>query len=259
MPKIIKKKVVQKKTVQDEEVAGFALDALDAAKGRQKQLLIVGLVIVAMLALYMAFSMYSSSLEADAVAIEKKANDYYYGEAVEGTMSDDERLKKALEIFKESVDIKVTRTALYNLGNTYYKMGDYANAIKQYDLFVNKFSGNVEMLALVYQKIAASYIRSGQKEKAFVALRKLEKIKSGIFKDTALLLEARYLESEGDLEKSLEKYAELAAEFPGSVWSGEAASKLPAPKVETEVKAEEKAVAAEKKEEGGEGQTAGEK
>jgi tetratricopeptide (TPR) repeat protein len=251
MSKIIKKKVVQKKTVQDEEVAGFALDALDAAKGRQKQLIIAGLVIAGVLALYMTFSMYSSSIEADAVAIEMKANDYYYGVVVEGSITDDERLETALEIYMESVDIKVTRTALYNLGNTYYKMGDYAGAIEQYDLFVDKFSGNVEMLALVYQKIAASYVRSGQNEKAFEALRELAKIGNGIFKDTALMLEARYLESAGDTEKSLEKYVELVAEFPGSVWSGEAASKLPAPKVETEVKAEEKA-AEEKKEEGGE-------
>jgi tetratricopeptide (TPR) repeat protein len=251
MPKIIKKKVVQKRTVQDEEVAGFALDALDAAKGRQKQLIIAGLVIAGVLALYMTFSMYSSSIEADAVAIEMKANDYYYGVVVEGSITDEERLKKALEIYKESVDIKVTRTALYNLGNTYYKMGDYAGAIEQYDLFVDKFSGNVEMLALVYQKIAASYVRSGQKDKAYEALGELAKIGSGIFKDTALMLEARYLESAGDTGKSLEKYVELVAEFPGSVWSGEAASKLPAPKVETEVKAEEKA-AEEKKEEGGE-------
>ena len=253
MPKIIKKKACEKKTLQEDEVKGFALDALDAAKERQKQLIIAGLVIAAILALYMTFSMYSSSIEADAVAIEMKANDYYYGEVVEGAMSDDERLKKALGIYKESVDIKVTRTALYNLGNTYYKMGDYASAIKQYDLFINKFSGNVEMLALVYQKIASSYIRSDQKDKAFEALGELAKVGSGMFKDTALVLEARYLENAGDTGKSLEKYVELTTEFPDSVWSGEAASKLPAPKVETEAKVEEKAVAAEKKEEAVEG------
>ena len=238
MPKIIKKKVAEKKTVQKDEVKGFALDALDAVKERQKQFIIVGVVVAAILALYITFSMYSSYIEADAVNIENKANSYYYSEVVEGSMSDEERLKKALEIYKESVDIKVTRTALYNLGNTYYRLGDYANAIKQYDLFVNKFSGNAEMLALVYQKIAASYIRSGQKDKALEALRKLAKVGSGIFKDTALVLEARYLESAGDTEKSLEKYLELAAEFPGSVWIGEAASKIPAPKAETKEKAE---------------------
>jgi tetratricopeptide (TPR) repeat protein len=232
MPKIIKKKVADKKTVQEKEVKGFALDALDVVKERQKQFVIVGVVVTAILALYITFSMYSSYVEADAVNIENKAKNYYYGNIVEVSMSDEERLHKALEIYKESVDIKVTRTALYNLGNTYYKMGDYANAIKQYDLFVNKFSGNPELLALVYQKIAASYIRSGQKDKAFEALRKLAKTGSGIFKDTALVLEARYLEIAGDTEKSLEKYLELAAEFPDSVWSGEAASKIAPPKAE---------------------------
>ena len=250
MPKIIKKKVAEKKTVQEDEVKGFALDALNAAKERQKQLIIAVAVAAAILALYMTFSMYSASVRADAAAIEMKANDYYYGEVVEGSMSDEERLKKALGIYKESVDIKASLTALYNLGNTYYKLGDYGNAIKQYEVVIDKFRSNEEMIPLVYQKIAASYFRSGQKDKAFEAIGKLAKVGSGIFKDTALVLEARYLESAGDTGKSLEKYLELAAEFPSSPWSKEAASKIPAPEAETEVKTEEKAVAAEKKEEG---------
>jgi len=39
MPKVIKKKCDEKKTVQDTEVQGFALEALDAAKGKQKQII----------------------------------------------------------------------------------------------------------------------------------------------------------------------------------------------------------------------------
>lgn len=239
MPKIIKKKAPEKKTVQEGEVKGFALDALDAVKKRQKQIIIAGTVVAAILALYMTFYMYSSSLKADAVAIEMKANNYYFGEFVEGSISDEERLKKALAIYKESVDIKVTPTALYNLGNTYYRMGDYANAIKQYDIFIDKFGGNEELVPLVYQKIAASYVRAGRNDKAFGALKKLAKVKGGIFKDTALVLEARYLENAGDKGKSLDKYLELAAEFPSSPWSGEAASKLPKPEAEIEKKVEE--------------------
>ena len=238
MPKIIKKKVVQKKTVKEEEVTGFALDALDAVKKKQKQLITAGLVFAAILAVYMTFSMYSSSRKADAVAIEDKANNYYYGEVTELQISDEERLKKALKLYKESLDKKVTPTALFNLGNTYYKLGDYANAIKQYDLFVDEFGGNEELIALVYQKIAASYVRAGQKDKALVALGKLAKVKGGKFKDTALVLEARYLENAGDIAKSLEKYRELKAGFPASIWNAEAASKFAAPKVGTEEKKE---------------------
>lgn len=240
MPKIIKKKVVQKKAIQEDEVKGFALDAMKEVKERQKQLIIAGAVAAAILALYMTFSMYSSSLKADAAAIEMKANDYHYGVVVEGSMSDEERLKKAIELYEESVDVKATLTALYNLGNAYYKLGDYDKAIKQYEVIIDKFGGNKEMVPLVYQKIGASYIRAGSNDKAFGALEKLAKVKGGIFRDTSLVLEARYLESAGDTEKSLEKYLELAAEFPDSVWSGEAASKIPAPKTETKEKAEEK-------------------
>ena len=241
MPKIIKKKVCQKKTGQDEEVKGFALDALDVVKERQKQVIIVVTAIVAVLAVYIAFSMYSSSVKDEAVAIEMKANNYYYGEVVKGKMSDEERLKKAIELYRESIDVTATPTVLYNLGNSYYKLGDYDNAIKEYEAAIDKFGGNEEMTSLMYQKIAASHIRAGRSDKAFEALKELSKVKGGAFKDTALVLEARYLESAGDTEKSLEKYVELAAGFPSSPWSQEAASKLSKPEAETEVKEEAEA------------------
>ncbi|MBL7032204.1 MAG: tetratricopeptide repeat protein [Nitrospira sp.] len=249
MPKIIKKKVADKKSVQENEVKGFALDALDKVKERQKQLIVAGAVAAVILASYMTFSMYSSSLKADAAAIEMKANDYHYGVVVEGVMSDEERLKKAVELYQESVDVKASLTALFNLGNTYYKLGEYDKAIEQYEAVIDKFGGNTEMVSLVYQKIASSYMRSGHKEKAFEALGKLAQVKGGIFKDTAMVLEARYLESAGDTGKSLEKYLELAAAFPDSVWSGEAATKIPKPDAETKLKVEEVAAEVEKKEE----------
>ncbi|HDN95040.1 MAG TPA: tetratricopeptide repeat protein, partial [Nitrospirae bacterium] len=236
MPKIIKKKAVQKKPVQEEEISGFALEVLNALKKKQKMLITVGIVVAAMLALYLTFFMYSSSLKDEAAVIEKNANNYYYGEVTKLSISDEERLQKALELYKESVDIKVIPTALFNLGNTYYRLGDYANAIKEYDLFVDEFSGNEELTALVYQKLAASYVRVGQNDKAFGVLGKLAKVKDGLFKDTALVLEARYLENAGEAEKSLAKYRELMAEFPDSVWSAEAVSKLPTPKAADEKK-----------------------
>ena len=51
---------------------------------------------------------------------------------------------------------------------------------------------------------------------------------NGIFKDTALVLEARHLESAGTAEKALEIYKELIVEFPASPWIAEANSKISA-------------------------------
>lgn len=247
MPKIIKKKVVDKKGVQDEEVKSYALETLDKIKKRQKQVITVGVVLAALLALYMTFTMYSATRKADAMAIQMKANAYYYGDIAETEMPDEERLKRALELYRESVEKAVTLTARYNLGNTYYKLGDYENAVRQYETFIDEFGGNDEMTPLVYQKLAASYFRMGNKDKAFEALGKLAKINKGMFRDTALVLEARYLESMGDTEKSLQKYLELASGYPGSVWREEAASKFPLPeKAGTEYRSEE-----ENKEDGG--------
>lgn len=229
MPKIIKKKVVEKKGVQDDEVKSYALEAVEAIKKKQRQVITVAVVLAVVLASYMIFTMYSASKKADAVAIEMEANGYYYGDIADTSMSDEARLKKALALYKESLDKAVTLSALYNLGNTYYKLGDYENAVIQYEAVIDEFGGNEEMDPLVYQKMAASYIRTGKNDKAFEALGKLAKVSGGIFRDTALVLEARYLESAGETEKSLQKYLELASEYPDSMWRGEAASKLPKP------------------------------
>ncbi|NOZ70263.1 MAG: tetratricopeptide repeat protein, partial [Deferribacteres bacterium] len=110
----------------------------------------------------------------------------------------------------------------------YFNLGDFDNAIRQYNAFIDKFSSNKEILPLVYQKLAAAYFKTKQNDKALETLARLAEIEDGAFKDTALVLEARYYERAGEDAKALEKYKELSTEFPASPWSAEAASKIAA-------------------------------
>lgn len=227
MPKIIKKKPVKKKTAQEtEEVKSAALHALDAIKGRQRQVIILISVIAAIAIISIAFKLYLSSQNKKANALEMEANSIYYPVKSDSSLPETEKLKKALELYKQAVDIKATPTALFSLGNCYYNLGDSENAIKYYNMFAGKFSNDYVILPLVYQKLASAYFKTGKNDKALETLANLAKIKNGAFRDTALSMEARHYETMGDIVKAQEKYRALVSEFPNSPWSAEATAKV---------------------------------
>jgi tetratricopeptide (TPR) repeat protein len=226
MPKIIKKRPAKKKPVQEPEVKTAALGALDLMKQKRRQaIMIVSVVVVVALAL-MVFKIYTSSQNQKTHDLEMEANTYYYGEAPYTALPPAERWKKALDLYKKSIDIKATPTALFYLGNCYYNLSDYENAIKQYTSFTEKFSGNYGILPLVYQKLADAYFKTGKNDKALETLSDLARVKNGIFRDTALHMEANYYERVGDTAKAQERYKSLASEFPASPWAPEATAKV---------------------------------
>ncbi|MEW6603045.1 MAG: tetratricopeptide repeat protein, partial [Nitrospirota bacterium] len=137
-------------------------------------------------------------------------------------------------LYKKSVDTKMTPTALFYTGNCYYNLNDYDNAIKEYERFTGKFSSDKQILPLVYQKMAAAYLKINQKEKAINALAKLAGIDDGIFKDTAAVIEARMYDESGDKEKALAKYKEIITKYPTSPWSTEASARLAAEEAKTQ-------------------------
>jgi tetratricopeptide (TPR) repeat protein len=231
MPKVIKKRPAKKKSVQENEVKSAAMEALDKIKERQKQVIIGVAIVVAVLVLYSAFAIYSSSLSSKAYTLERDAYKYYYGEIADKSMSEVERWKKALELYKQSVDAKATPSALFYTGNCYYNLKDYDNALKQYSRFTEKFSSDRNILPLVYQKMSSAYFRTNQKDKAINILGKLAGMDNGIFKDTALVLEARYYNEAGEKGKALEKYKEIVKGYPASPWSSEANSRVSAEEV----------------------------
>ncbi len=228
MPKVIKKKASKKKPIQENEVKGAALRTLGIIRERQKKIIITASVVAGIVILYIAFMLYSSSLTKRAYSLETEAYNYYYGININKDMSEEDRWEKAKELYQKSNDIKTTPTVLFYLGNCYYNLKDYDNAIKQYNIFTDKFRRTKGILPLVYQKLVSAYFKTNQNDKALESIDKLAKVENGIFKDTALIIEARFYESIGESEKALENYRQVFTEFPTSPWSVEASSKVAA-------------------------------
>ena len=224
MPKAIKKRVTKKTALRAEEVRGAAVRSLDIIKSRRKLftliLLISGIVIISII----AFMFYYSSIKKKAYAFEREAYNYYYEIDLKTPLSDEERWEKPLELFQKALKIKSTPTALFYIGNCYFNLGDYDNAIKTYNKFVDKYRNETVILPLVYQKLASAYIKKGENDEAVRTLNALAEFKNGTFKDTALSLEARLYEATGRHEDAIKKYKEIVEDFPLSPWAVEAMS-----------------------------------
>jgi tetratricopeptide (TPR) repeat protein len=226
MPKQIKKRITKSSAVKEDDVRSTALRALDLIKEKRKHLLIVLSVVVLASVLYLALYLYNSSIEEKAYSLELDAYNYYYGVNVDASMTEEERWRKALELYKQSVQTKPTPMARFYLGNSYYKLGDYGNAVKEYNTFIQTHGDEEEILPVLYQKLASAYFKINQTDKAIETLGALARTGNGIFKDTAIVLEARHYETEGQSEKAVEKYRELVSTFPASMWTNEARSKI---------------------------------
>jgi len=181
---------------------------------------------------------FSFPVQSRAYSLEREAYQQYYGETSVESASTEEKWKTALDLYNKSLDVKETPSAPFYAGNCYYNLKDYDNAIKKYTRFIDTFSRDKGVLPLVYQKLAAAYFQTNQKDKALAALAGLAEVDSGIFRDTALVLEARHYESTGEKEKGLETYKKIITDFPASPWSTEANSKVSAEEKTQEASAE---------------------
>lgn len=226
MPKPIKKKVTKKKKIDEGELKGAAVHTFNLLKEKKRILIysLSALGVVIVLAAILAF--YVSSTKKRAYAFEKDAYNYYYSINLKNSLTDKERWEKSLELFQKAVKIKSTPAVQFYIGNCYFNLGDYGNAINAYLGFIDKYKDNQDMLPLVYQKLSSAYMRNNKNEDAIKTLNALAQLRNGIFSDTALILEARYYEVTGKHEDAMKKYKELVNDFPLSLWSNEARAKI---------------------------------
>jgi tetratricopeptide (TPR) repeat protein len=232
MPKTIKKRISKKPRIDESEVKNIAAQTWsrisDLISDRKKEVILAASAVAVIIVISIVFLIYNSSKTKKARAFELDANNIYYSSQSPELpgLSEKEMLGVALDLFLSSINIRMTPIALYSLGNTYFRLGDYASSINEYKRFIDNFSDEDEILPLVYQRLASAYFRSGNNSEAIVSLQKFAGLNNGIFKDTALVLEARHYAAEGNEEMALARYEELVSNFPASLWSAEAAAKI---------------------------------
>lgn len=226
MPKAIKKRVTKKIGLKEEDVKSAAVRSLDIIKNKKRIFILILLVLGIAVISTIAFMLYSSSIKEEANSFEKEAYNYYYDINLKTPLTDEERWRKSLELFQKAIEVKSTSAVQFYIGNCYFNLGDYDNAIKAYNKFIDKYKNEEIILPLVYQKLASAYIKRGKNDEAIKTLNTLTQFKNGIFKDVALILEARHYETTGKHEDAIKKYKELVEGFPSSPWTVEAKARI---------------------------------
>lgn len=228
MPKVIKKKAIKKRGVEQETDVKEVITKAKGFASRENKYF-VALVAVPVLALIILGVYYYRGINEDkAHGLFSEGLALYYGTNQPKTENvvDTQRFDKAIELFKKSIAVKESSLALYYLANSYYVLGKYDDAIKTYKDLNSNYPDDERFVPLTYYKMAMASAYKGSNEDALKYFDTLYNYKTEAFKDFALVESARLLDSIGKKEEARSKYELIVKKFPSSSFFQEAQSKL---------------------------------
>jgi predicted negative regulator of RcsB-dependent stress response len=225
MPRAIKKKI-KKKTVETEtEVKDRLSEIKTSLKNRQKTVVTYSVILLIIVAGITAFFLYRYSSNEKSRQLEYSAYKYYYNLYQQKPLSKQEQFQQAVDLFKKAYDKRNSPNLLFYIANSYYELEKYDEALKTLNDFTKKYSGEKDLMPLVYQKTANIYVKTGKTEEAIKTLDALYKSEGSIYKDLALIESGRILEKSGKKTEAEAKFRELIEKFPASPFFSEAKTK----------------------------------
>jgi tetratricopeptide (TPR) repeat protein len=216
----IKKKVRATKQTQEQEIATIMQKVSAILSPYRKQLVIAVSLLAAVLVITGGYAIMSSADEQKAGSLLSTAYESY------SSVGESPDYRKALELFR-GVQKKYPRTmsaaiAQYYVGNCLANLGQSDEALKEYQFFVNTYSGKKFLLKLVYQRMGYVYSKLGQQAEAIKAFEQADALGAP---GVATIELARLYEATGNIAESQKKYKIVQEELGGSTWSIEAMGK----------------------------------
>ncbi len=230
MPKAIKKRIPKKTGDAETEVKERLTFLKDALKHRRKTVLKFTAGILVILVILAGVLIHSYTAQKKARTLEYEAYKTYYSNPQTPSSDRQVQYKTALGMFRKAYDTSKSPLSLFYIAACYDDLGNYDEALKTLKDFTRRYSNAETYIPLVYQKMAAIYIKKGDTGEAKKTLDTLINLKGDIYKDFALLEYARLLEKEGKTDEADKKYQELVTRFPNSPFAAEARAKLGAEK-----------------------------
>ncbi len=218
----IKKKGLDVKNRQEQEITTIVRRVTDVLSAYRKQLLITASILAALLVIAGGYTIMRSADERKAGPLIVAAYEFYSPSDL--STAD---YGKALELFR-SVQKKYSRTmsaaiAQYYIGNCLANLGQADEALKEYQVFIKTYSGEKFLLGLVYQRMGYLY---GMLRKQTDAVKAFEQSEILEGPGVAMVELARYYESSGNMPESQKKYKILQEKLSGTTWGIEAMGKV---------------------------------
>ena len=192
-----------------------------------RRALLTGIVVaIAVVILLGALYLVQYQQEREALVLEHQAAQAYLDRSLVDVDEATEKLQKAITLYRQIIQefprTASARSAWYMIGNALAEQDDYAGAIEAYQRFIDQAGNSPALLGLVYQRLGASYLASGNREKGVTAYTQVLHMPQTLNKDQVLFELAKLEEHEKRNDEALARYKQLLDEHPNSPYASEA-------------------------------------
>lgn len=192
-----------------------------------RRTLITGIVVAIAVAIILgALYLVQYQQKQEALALEHQAAQAYLDRSLVDDDTATEKLQKAITLYRRIIEefprTASARSAWYMIGNALAEQDDYAGAIEAYQRFIDQAGNSPALLGLVYQRLGASYLASGEREKGVAAYTQVLQMPQTLNKDQVLFELAKIEEHEKRNDEALARYKQLLDEYPNSPYASEA-------------------------------------
>ncbi|MDE0144506.1 MAG: tetratricopeptide repeat protein [Nitrospira sp.] len=192
-----------------------------------RRALITGIVVaIAVVILLGALYVVQYQQEQEALALEHQAAQAYLDRSLVDVDTATEKLQEAITLYRRIIQefprTASARSAWYMIGNALAEQDDHAGAIEAYQRFIDQAGNSPALLGLVYQRLGASHLASGDREKGITAYTQVLQMPQTLNKDQVLFELAKLDEHEKRNDEALARYKQLLDEHPNSPYASEA-------------------------------------
>lgn len=192
-----------------------------------RRTLMTGIVVaIAVVILLGALYLVQYQQEQEALALEHQAAQAYLDRSLVDDDTSTEKLQKAITLYRRIIEefprTASARSAWYMIGNALAEQDDHAGAIEAYQRFIDQAGNSPALLGLVYQRLGASYLASGNHEKGITAYTQVLQMPQTLNKDQVIFELAKLEEHEKRNDEALARYKQLLDEHPNSPYASEA-------------------------------------
>jgi tetratricopeptide (TPR) repeat protein len=222
MPRPIKKKISKHDTATEETVRTFMSVATEKVESNLRQVVIVAAAVLAVIIAVAGFFYARGGVEEKSAIAFYDGYKSYYGLYEAQALPPVARYERSLESFKRSNEAKSSPEALLYMANSQEQLGMYEDALASLREMESRFGGNDILVPLAIYKTAMVQLKAGKSDEALGTFERLYNYENTIYKDLALVEQARVLEGLGKHEEAVTKYNSILAEFPESPFIEEA-------------------------------------
>lgn len=192
-----------------------------------RRALITGIVVaITVVILLGALYVVQHQQEQEALALEHQAAQAYLDRSLVDVDTATEKLQEAITLYRRIIEefprSASARSAWYMIGNALAEQDDHAGAIEAYQHFIDQAGNSPALLGLVYQRLGASYLASGDRAKGITAYTQVLQMPQTLNKDQVLFELAKLEEHEQRDDAALARYKQLLDEHPNSPYASEA-------------------------------------